>query len=324
MENYLDHRTGSTKVTNKGKSYQRRARKELFTHGEPMRMPEHKPEPRIWDNATITATWIGHATVLINFFGFWILTDPVFSKRIGLNILNLFTLGPRRLVSPALQIKELPPVDLILLSHAHMDHMDTRSLRKFRKSVLVVTAKNTGDIPRRLGFRVVHELDWNETLQLDGLEIEGLEVRHFGWRFPWEKDRSRGFSAGRSYNAYLLTRNGRSIVFGGDTTYQEQFRQLKHRLPEIDLAIMPIGAYDPWVNVHANPEQALAMADHMGAYHILPVHWNTFILSQEPITEPIERLKRATATQPDRVVVDDVGQTWILGLQQHQARASAG
>ena len=271
-----------------------------------------RPDPASWDDSTITAAWIGHATVLINFFGVKIITDPVFSMKIGINLLGLVTLGPTRLVEPALSIEDLPPIDLILLSHAHMDHMDFPSLRKFNKNTPVIMAKNTSDILTARGWRDVHELDWGETITIKGVSFEALRVRHFGWRFPWEKDRSRGEWTGRSFNGYLISKNGRNIVFGGDTAYQEFFKNLAERNIPIDLAILPIGAYDPWIYVHANPEQAVEMANHMKAKAILPVHWNTFTLSYEPQREPIARLKEALANHSPQLALDDIGATWRL------------
>jgi len=271
-----------------------------------------KPSPGEWDDSALTAAWIGHATVFINFFGTKIITDPVFSRKIGINVLGLTTLGPTRLVEPALSIEELPPVDLILLSHAHMDHMDFPSLRKFNKHTPVIMAKNTSDILLARGWKNVRELDWGETLTIQGVSLEALQVHHFGWRFPWEKDRSRGEWNGRSFNAYLISKNGRNVVFGGDTAYQEYFKSLAERNIPIDLAILPIGAYDPWIAVHANPEQAVAMANHMKAKSILPIHWNTFTLSYEPQHEPIERLKRAIEKHSPSLALENIGETWRL------------
>ena len=165
-----------------------------------------KPDPKTWKNSTITAAWIGHATVFMNFFGTTIITDPVFSRKIGISLLGLTTLGPTRLVEPALTIDELPPIDLILLSHAHMDHLDFPSLRKFNKNIPVIMAKNTSDLLRDRGWNDVREVNWGETIMAAGMSIEALKVRHFGWRFPWEKDRSRGEWNGRSFNAYLISK----------------------------------------------------------------------------------------------------------------------
>jgi L-ascorbate metabolism protein UlaG (beta-lactamase superfamily) len=269
-----------------------------------------RPDPKSWDDSTITAAWLGHATVLINFFGTWIITDPVFSDRVGPSFMRLGTIGPRRLVAPALKFDELPPIDLILLSHAHFDHLDLPTLRRFGKDIPIVMAKNTADILKDYGHKSVRELDWGEKLTVGGLELEGLRVNHFGWRYPWETDRSKGNHDGRSFNGYLISKNGRHIVFGGDTAYQEYFKDLGNRNLAIDLAILPIGAYDPWIFVHANPEQAVAMANHMNAKTILPVHWHTFTLSNEPIEEPIERLKKAIAQHSPAVALDAIGKTW--------------
>ncbi len=274
--------------------------------------PAARPDPKSWDPSTITAAWLGHATVLLNFVGTTILTDPVFSDRIGVRILGLTTLGPQRLVNPPLQPEDLPPIDLILLSHAHMDHLDFPSLRRLNHATPVVMAKNTSDLLRQRGWSNVRELDWGETLSIAGVELEALQVRHFGWRFPWEQDRSRGAWNGRSFNAYRITKNGKHVVFGGDTAYQEYFKRLAERNIPIELAMLPIGAYDPWIHAHASPEQAVQMAEHMNARAILPLHWNTYTLSYEPQKEPIERLKAALQGNSPLLALDDTGKTWKM------------
>jgi L-ascorbate metabolism protein UlaG (beta-lactamase superfamily) len=281
----------------------------LFNSTETQPAPFH-PDPKSWDDSTVTAAWIGHATVLINFFGTKIITDPVFSSRVGLNFARLGTFGPKRLVEPALKIEELPPLDLILLSHAHFDHLDLPTLRRMGRHIPIVLAKNTADILDGLGNNQLYELDWGEKITMGDVTIEGLRVNHFGWRYPWEQDRSRGNQDGRSFNGYLLSKNGRHIVFGGDTAYQEYFKPLANRKIVPDLAILPIGAYDPWIFVHANPEQAVAMANHMGAKSILPVHWHTFTLSNEPVGEPMERLKQALSQHSPQLALDAIGKTW--------------
>jgi L-ascorbate metabolism protein UlaG (beta-lactamase superfamily) len=301
---------------------QRRTRWEMIAHDEPILPSPCTPDPSSWDTSTITAAWIGHSTVLLNLFGTTIVTDPVLSERIGLDVAGLFTIGPQRLVSPALTFEQLPPIDLILLSHAHMDHLDTPTLRKFSRTTPVVIAKNTFDVIEGLGFEAIYEMDWADWTQVGDVRIDALEVKHFGWRYPWEKDRSRGHWNGRSYNAYLISKNGGRILFAGDTAYHQKFKALKERDLSIDLAILPIGAYDPWIHNHANPEQALEMADHMGAHSVMPIHWRTFIQSEEPTLEPIQRLKRAAADQPDRIAIDDIGQTWSLAAATPQTHLS--
>ena len=293
------------------KTEQKHSRWELIFNNDEMQTPKFKPNPKEWSNDTITVAWLGHATLLINFFGTTIITDPVFSEKVGVKFFGLFKVGPKRLFAPALAIEELPSIDLILLSHAHFDHLDIDSLKKFDENIPTIMAKNTADVISNLDRTKVKELDWNEKFSVAGIDIEALQVKHFGWRYPWENDRSRGNIDGRSFNAYLLSKNGKHILFGGDTAYQEYFKPLAERNIEIELAIMPIGAYNPWLKVHANPEQTLAMTQQMNAKTILPIHWSTFRLSDEPTHEPIERLKRAMETSSIQLVVDSIGQTWI-------------
>ncbi|MCI0706257.1 MAG: MBL fold metallo-hydrolase [Ignavibacteriae bacterium] len=282
-----------------------------FLGGEDVREAPFRPEPKAWDDSTITAAWIGHATVFINFFGTRIITDPVFSDRVGINLLGLTTVGPKRLYAPALRVDELPPIDFILLSHGHMDHLDIPTLEQFDGDIPVVMAKNTTDILENTPRKKVFELDWGDKATVHGVDIEAIEVKHFGWRFPWENDRSKGFWRGRSYNAYLLSKNGRHVVFGGDTAYHENFRVIGERNISVDLAIMPIGTYNPWLRNHCNPEQAIEMSNHMNAKAILPIHWNTFVMSDEPVEEPIERFKASLTSQPERIALEAIGQTWI-------------
>ena len=283
----------------------------IFGNSETKPAP-FRSEPHTWPNDRITASWLGHSTVLVNFFGTWIITDPVFSTRIGLEALNLYTVGVKRITWPALRFDQLPNVDLILLSHVHMDHCDLPTLRSFHPRTPVVMAKNTADVLDDLSFVRVHELDWGERMRVGSMEIEALRVKHFGWRYPWEGDRSRGSMDGRSFNAYLLTKNGKSIVFGGDMSYHEFFIPVGKRKLDVEFAMMPIGAYDPWIRNHCNPEQAVEMAGHLGAKHILPMHWGTFLQSDEPMQEPIARFQAALKNRPEAMALTACGQTWRM------------
>ncbi len=257
-----------------------------------------QPDLRNWEKHELAAAWIGHATVLLRIGGKNILTDPVLSSRVGVG-LGLMTGGPRRLIAPALNFKQLPPIDLILLSHAHFDHLDRPTLARLPRRIPVITAINTSDLVRDLGFRRVAELRWGERLQLpDGLQISAHSVNHWGARTIY--DRHRGF------NAYLIEAQNRRVLYGGDTAYHEGFRELG----KVDLAIVGIGAYDPYVLAHATPEQALRMADHVRADHILPMHHSTFRLSYEPTHEPMERLLEAAGADDDRIIIREIGGQW--------------
>src|SRR4051812_7825518 len=120
------------------------------------------PDPRHWRDDQLTLSWLGHATVLINFFGVWILTDPALRARVGVRVGPL-TFGPKRYAAPALNIRDLPPIDFILLTHAHMDHLDLGTLRRLRRDATVVTAAATADLVTPIRFRHVVELGWTET-----------------------------------------------------------------------------------------------------------------------------------------------------------------
>jgi len=273
-----------------------------------------KPSPADWKATDISIAWIGHSTVLINMFGTIILTDPVLFQRIGLNILGM-TYGPGRYSKPALFPEEMPKPDIVLLSHAHMDHTDYGTLSeltdKFPGEIDCVTAFNTKDVTSDLKWKSIRELDWGENFLLNGINIAALEVKHFGWRFPWERDRSRGFfKNGRSFNAYFLEKNGKRILFGGDTAFSDKFK--RHADKAVDIAIMPIGAYNPWRMVHCTPEEALAMAMDLNAKVFIPIHCKTFRQGVEPVDEPVSRLEAAAEKTECRVGLKEIGETFIL------------
>ncbi|MFC2133409.1 MBL fold metallo-hydrolase [Bacteroidota bacterium] len=274
----------------------------------------YKPNPAEWDNDKVTMAWIGHSTVLINFYGTWILTDPVLYDRVGLYFLG-GTIGPARLTPPALTIDEMPKPDIILLSHAHMDHMDYPTLRDFAEKypdeIDVITAYLTQDVINDLPWKSITVMDWNDETKLHGLNFHALEVEHFGWRYPWEKDRSRGFMKdGRSYNAYVIENNGKKILFGGDTRMSDKYNVIKDE--KVDVALMPIGAYNPWKHAHCNPEEALTMAGDIGAEYFVPIHTKTFQQGREPFEEPIDWMKRSAAKYNLKIGLEEIGQTFEL------------
>lgn len=249
---------------------------------------------------------MGHATVLINFYGIRILTDPTFGDRVGVS-LGLGTAGPKRFVAPALRLKDLPPIDLVLLSHAHMDHMDLPSLRAFAGKTAIVAARNTTDLLGNIAAKPPTELGWGDDFTLrtvrGELRAEALEVNHWGKRWPNE-------AVARGYNGYILRREGRALLIGGDTANTPLFGELRSRGP-FDAAIMPIGAYDPWIRSHCTPEQAVDMANAAGARFVVPVHHQTFRLSDEPMNEPIERIQEALQGESERLALKQIGETFV-------------
>lgn len=269
----------------------------------PVSPPPLRPRPERWPDRGLHAAWLGHATVLLKIDGFTVLLDPIFSVRAGINV-GPVTLGIKRLVQPALRIRELPPIDLILLSHAHMDHIDLPSLRKLeRRYTTVVTASKTSDLVRVERYRAVHEAGWGDRVRVGPATILGFEVNHWGARM--RTDHYRG------YNGYLIETARYRIIFGGDTAITDSFARLRSSR-RIDLAIMPIGTYNPWIRRHCTPEQAWKMSNDAGAEFILPVHHQTFPLGREPAGEPLERLYQAAGNQAGRIALNRIGEEFHL------------
>lgn len=264
------------------------------------------PDPHAWSENGVTLAWLGHATVLINFYGVRILTDPVLFNRVGINTW-LGTVGPKRLAPSALTPAQLPDIDLVLVSHAHFDHLDIGSLAAVRGRPAAVMAARTADLLPRRRYSAVHELGWGGTVRIDTahgeVEIRAIEVQHWGARVT--RDTYRG------YNGYIISREGRSILFGGDTAQTSLFASHR-RFGPFEVAIMPIGAYDPWIRAHCTPEQAIEMADAAGARLFVPIHHKTFTLSREPVNEPIERAQAKLAAEAGRLALRDIGETLRL------------
>jgi L-ascorbate metabolism protein UlaG (beta-lactamase superfamily) len=273
---------------------------------KPSIIPRFKPTPELWKSSKITAAWLGHATVLINFQGLNIITDPVLFSRIGAQS-ALGTVGPIRRQACALKPAELPKIDLVLISHAHLDHLDFPSLRALPGKPFAVTAKNTGDLLEDTGIHQFAELSWGERQNVETtkgeVQVEAFEVRHWGAR--WRHDNQRG------YNGYIIQRGDKKVIFGGDTAMSSGFKDIRSKGP-FEFACMPIGAYNPYINSHCNPEQALQMSNDAGAKYILPMHHYTFRFGRELSREPIERLQLALEREAERLAWREAGETFSL------------
>ena len=263
----------------------------------------HTPNPATWSDNAVTLAWLGHASVLVNFYGVRILTDPTLFHRIGVD-LGLGTLGPLRLVDCALDADRLPNIDLVLVTHANFDHLDTASLAAVPGKPVAIMAASTSDLLPRRHYSAVHELRWNQSTRVETkhgeILVRSIEVKHWGARV--RRDTWRG------YTGFVIEREGRKLLIGGDTAQTALFRA--HRqLGPFDAAVMPIGAYNPWIRNHCTPEQAVTMADAAGARLFVPVHHQTFELSREPVMEPIERTQTSLAKEEDRLALRQIGQT---------------
>lgn len=257
------------------------------------------PDPAHWPDTGLHAAWLGHSTVLMKVDGFTILTDPVFSTRAGLH-LGPVTLGVKRLVAPPLDMEKLPGIDLVILSHAHMDHFDLPSLRRLEhRNTSVVTASRTGDLLRAGQYAAVHEIGWEQEQRVGPALLRGVEVNHWGARL--RTDTYRG------YNGYVIQIGRYRLLFAGDTADTKKLTKIAGA-KGLDMVIMPIGAYNPWLRFHCTPEQAWRMSQEARADLFFPIHHSTFQLSREPVSEPLERLHEAAGSEAKRILVHEVGQ----------------
>jgi len=256
--------------------------------------------PRDLGPAVIAATWLGHSTVLIQAGGVTLLTDPVWAERAS----PLPFAGPRRWVPPPIAIDSLPPIDIVLQSHNHYDHFDhaaTRLLaRRFPEATWCVPL-GLAEPARRLGVRLVRELDWDQGVDIPSrggsLRVTAVPAQHFSARGLHDRDRTL-------WTGFVVRTPSGSVYFAGDTGLHPEFGRIAADHGPFDLAILPIGAYEPrWFMrpVHLNPEDAVAawqevacaQADTHGAPPppLLGVHWGTYKLTDEPMDEPPRRMR---------------------------------
>jgi len=271
--------------------------------------PPHLLAPERWGDDALAIGWIGHATVLVKLAGTTILTDPALFDRIGVQV-GPIMIGPHRIVAPALPLDRLPPLDAVVITHAHMDSLDLPTLRALPKDATLVAPTDCRSLLGGLGFRSYVELGWGERTTVAGMTIEAVPVRHWGKRWPWE--------ASRGYNGYLFRKDGMSVLFASDTAYTGDFTRFRDA--RLDVAIFGNGAYDPWIRNHANPEQVWQMFVDSGARYLVPIHWDTFRLGREPLGDAIRRLTAAAGPESNRIVINAIGGEWIMPLDEGRAR----
>lgn len=221
------------------------------------------------------ASWSGHSSVVLQLDGLTYLTDPVWSERVGGVV--------KRLTPPGLPWKSLPHVDALLISHNHYDHLDAGTIARLPKTTSVHCPTGVGAWFERRGFRDVRELSWWDSVTLGDHRVTFLPAQHFSGRKPWDRDQTLwgGFVVEGS--------RGTTAYYAGDTGYWDKLSQVGEAFPHIDLAMIPIGAYQPrWFmsTVHVDPPEAGKLFLELNAKALLPVHWGTFRLADEPIDEP--------------------------------------
>jgi L-ascorbate metabolism protein UlaG (beta-lactamase superfamily) len=265
------------------------------------RWPSHVDQPTTkpvsLNGAPAVITFIGHATFLIQTAAGNLLTDPMYSERAG----PLDLLGPRRVRRPAVSFDDLPPISVVLLSHNHYDHCDVPTLGRLagRFDPLVITPLGNAALLRRTGMRRVEELDWWQDTATSPLPITLTPAHHFSARGPFDRNRAL-------WGGFVVVADGRRIYFAGDTAYGLFFNEIRQRLGPIDLALLPIGAYEPrWFMkaVHMNPAEAVQAHLDLQAAISVGMHFGTFQLTAEGIDEPLRGLEeacRASDVRPSR------------------------
>ncbi len=277
----------------------------LIRHSAVTRCTGQTRKPALVRTGELGLTFIGHSSFFLQIGGKNLVLDPNFARW-------LFVL--KRLRKPGLRIKDLPPIDYVLVSHAHFDHLHRPSLRAIarascRKGVrpTIIVPNRVGDLVSDLGFGAVVELNWWQTYS-PGLAITHTPARHWGARVI--HDHHRGFGG------FVIKAGKHSVYHAGDTAYFAGFREIGQRLhPE--LALLPIGAYQPasFRNVHTSPEDAVRAFLDLGARWMVPMHYGTFRLSHEPMDEPLAFLAREAEANgvADRVIAMEEGVTHVFG-----------
>jgi L-ascorbate metabolism protein UlaG (beta-lactamase superfamily) len=269
----------------------------------------HPPPPASVVPGQVAATFVGHSTFFLRTAAATLVTDPVFTTHAG----PFGRSGPRRVRPPAIPIDRLPPVSVVLVSHNHYDHLQPSSLRALRDTCdpVFVTALGLEGFLRRIGLTKVKELDWWESHDAGSASITAVPAQHFSARTPFDRNRTL-------WCGFIVRSGDATIYFAGDTGYSPQFAEIGRRFPTIDLALVPIGAYEPrWFMqpMHVNPAEAVRIHRDVGPRVALGMHFGTFRLTDEGIDDPLRALEAArgeAGVRDDAFRVLDFGESAIV------------
>jgi N-acyl-phosphatidylethanolamine-hydrolysing phospholipase D len=288
---------------------------------QPVELPRAGNDPA-WlraNRSRDSLTWVGHSTFLLQLAGLNLLTDPHFTGRAS----PLSFAGPARLNPPGLALADLPPIDLVLVSHNHYDHLDEGSVRAIAEAhpeAQFVVPLGLAAWFRRRGIGRVTELDWWGAAQLGAAKVSAVPVQHFSGRGLHDRDATL-------WCGFVLELGGRRVFFAGDTGYSKDFADIAERFPAMDLSLLPIGAYDPrWFMgpVHVDPAEAVRIHQDLRSRLSVAMHWGTFRLTAEPLDEPPLLLAQAlegAGVAPEAFLVFRHGETRLLQLDQGRAVA---
>ncbi|MHA7963256.1 MBL fold metallo-hydrolase [Paenibacillus sp. CAU 1782] len=254
---------------------ERRAKKKDLSYIIPRVKPDlellsaNKTEP--------TVTFIGHSTFLIQLGGLNIVTDPVWANRMGMGA---------RLAKPGIAIKDLPPIDVVVLSHAHYDHLHLGSLRRLPGDFILLVPEGLQSWFRRKGFDRVQEFSWWDDKNVGGVTFGFVPAKHWTRRTPWDTNTSH-------WGGWIMTYGEDCLYFAGDSGYDDIFVRIGEKYPHISVALIPIGAYEPeWFmgNSHMTPEQAIQTFDDVKGQVFIPMHYDAFHLADDTPKEALDRL----------------------------------
>jgi L-ascorbate metabolism protein UlaG (beta-lactamase superfamily) len=251
------------------------------------------PPPARVHGRLLRATFINHATFLLQTADKNILTDPIWSLRAS----PVQWAGPKRHRAPGIRFEDLPPIDALLISHNHFDHFDRPTLRRLARAgqPAVFCPLGLAQPLRRIGFRDVHEMDWGQSTEWCGIPVHCVPAQHFAARTPFDRNRTL-------WCGWVLSPEAGNLYFAGDSGFGSLFRQIGERLGPMRLALLPIGAYEPeWFMgpMHMTPEQAIEVHSLVQANTTIPTHYGTFSLADDGETAPLDRLKKALAGHPE-------------------------
>lgn len=254
-----------------------------------------------------TVTWIGHSSLLIQVNGVNILTDPIWSDRCS----PVQFAGPRRHVAPGVAWEDMPPIDVVVISHNHYDHLDKNTVQKLAESAHFLVPLGIGDFMESVGVKNFTEMDWWDELTFNQVQFTCAPAQHFSGRGISDRDKTL-------WSGWVIKAEDATVYYAGDTGYFPGFREIGEKLGPIDIAAIPIGAYLPrWFMspVHVDPAEAVQAFIDLNAKTFVPVHWGTFELADEPLDQPMADLKKAIQDKnlnPEQFWLMKHGETKIL------------